>query len=81
MSCCSNWRGEMLTAMRTPPSESGVPGFQRIAWRQAASSTQAPIGSMRPVSSASGMNWPGGMMPRTGSFQRSSASTPTTPPL
>ena len=36
------------------------------AWRQAVSSTQRPIGTISPVSSASGMNASGGTRPRVG---------------
>ena len=36
------------------------------AWRQASRSTQRPIGTIRPVSSASGMNVSGPSMPRSG---------------
>ena len=48
------------------------------AWRQPSRSTQRPIGTIRPVSSASGMNCVGGTRPRSGWCQRSSASTPET---
>ena len=43
--------------------------------------THAPIGTMRPVSSAIGMKSAGGTMPAPGRFQRTSASTPTTRPV
>ena len=43
---------------------------------QACSSTHLPISVISPVSSASGMNSSGGTTPRTGWFQRISASTP-----
>ena len=49
--------------------------------RQARSSTQRPSGTTRPVSSASGMNASGLTRPRCGCIQRTSASTPTTPPV
>ena len=49
----------------------------RVAWRQAVSSTHRPSGTIRPVSSASGMNDSGGTRPRTGCCQRTSASKPT----
>ena len=39
--------------------------------------TQWPIGEIRPQSSAMGMNFAGGMSPRSGWRQRISASTPT----
>ena len=41
---------------------------------QAIISTHSPIGTIRPVSSASGMNSPGMTNPRAGWFQRNSAS-------
>ena len=44
--------------------------------RQTSSITQAPIASIRPISSASGMKSPGGTRPPFGSGQRISASTP-----
>ena len=40
-------------------------------------STQSPIGTISPDSSASGMNWLGGTIPSSGCFQRISASSPT----
>jgi hypothetical protein len=46
-----NWTGETLTATRTCSG-------QRAAWRQASRITQAPIGTISPVSSAIGMNSP-----------------------
>ena len=49
---------------------------QRRAWRSASSSTQAPIGRIRPVSSAVAMNSPGETSPRSGSSSRTSASAP-----
>ena len=49
-------------------------------WRQASRSTQRPIGTIRPISSASGMKVSGPSIPRSGWCQRSSASTPLTPP-
>ena len=47
------------------------------AWAQARSSTQRPIGTISPFSSAIGMNTSGRTTPAVGWFQRSSASTPT----
>jgi hypothetical protein len=38
--------------------------------------TRRPIGTMSPVSSASGMKFMGAICPRSGWFQRSRASTP-----
>jgi hypothetical protein len=43
---------------------------------QACFKTQRPIGTISPVSSASGMNCIGGSTPRSGCVQRNSASTP-----
>ncbi len=59
----------------------GPMSAQTRAWAQAVRSTHSPIGTMRPVSSASGMNSVGEMMPRSGWRQRTSASTPTIWPL
>ena len=72
-----SWRGETLNAMsgRRPSSP------QALACAITASTTQSPIGSIRPLSSAAGMKSPGGIIPRSGSFQRSSASTATASPL
>ena len=53
------------------------PCCQALAWLQAVRSTHSPIGTINPVSSASGMNSVGEMMPRSGWRQRTSASTPT----
>ena len=44
------------------------------ACSQAVSSTQAPMSTITPVSSARAMNSIGGMSPRVGCCQRSSAS-------
>ena len=46
--------------------------------RQASFSTQVPMASMTPVSSAIGMNLSGGIRPRSGWRQRIRASTPRT---
>ena len=54
-----NCTGETLTATRT---SSG----QRAAWRQASRTTHAPIGTIRPVSSAIGMKSAGETRPRVG---------------
>ena len=51
---------------------------QRTASRQASRSTHSPIGTIRRVSSASGMNLPGLTKPCSALFQRSSASKLTT---
>ena len=54
-----NWTDETLTATRTSSGHF-------IAWRQASWITQAPIGTISPVSSASGMNSSGATRPRVG---------------
>ena len=51
---------------------------QRTSCWHVASSTQAPSGKMRPVSSANEMNSPGDTRPRAGCCQRSSTSAPVT---
>ena len=50
-----------------------------IDWLHAARRTQMPIGRMRPVSSATGMNLVGVTGPSSALFHRSSASTPAIP--
>ena len=74
----ANCRADRFTATRMPdePLRAPLP-----ACAHAVRSTQRPIGTMSPVSSASGMNWSGATMPRSGWFQRSSASTPTMRPV
>ena len=69
-----NWRELRFTPISRPgcPSRS----WHSFICRQASRSTQAPISTMSPVSSASGMNSIGGTRPRSGWFQRSSASAP-----
>ena len=62
-----NWIGDRLTATRT---SSGQRAHSMQAWR----STQSPISTIRPISSATGMNSAGEIMPRSGCGQRSSAS-------
>ena len=64
-----NWTAERLTATLT---WSG----QLAASAQACRSTHSPIGTIRPVSSATGMNSAGETMPRSGWCQRNSASKP-----
>jgi len=44
------------------------------------STTHCPISEIRPRSSAVPMNWPGEIRPRSGCFQRRSASKLTTRP-
>ncbi len=51
------------------------------AWEHAWCNTHAPIGTMRPVSSANGMNAAGDSSPRSGCFHRRSASKPITRPV
>jgi hypothetical protein len=58
---------EKLTATR-------MSSGQVCAWRQASLSTHSPIGTIRPVSSAMAMNSLGPSRPRSGWFQRISAS-------
>ena len=53
-----------------------VCAHQAAPCRRASRSTQRPIPEIAPVSSASGMNSTGGMSPRSGWFQRTSASKP-----
>jgi len=52
--------------------EPGKATASRQAWR----STQAPSGTIRPLSSASGTNSAGATIPRVGCCQRNSASSP-----
>jgi hypothetical protein len=61
----SSWRAETLTDM--PRDIPSVPGG---ACRQASSSTQRPIGTISPLSSAIGMNSIGWDPPRAGWRQR-----------
>ena len=53
-----------------------MPSGQRMASVQAVVRHQAPSGTIRPISSATEMNSPGGTSPRTGWRQRTSASNP-----
>ena len=69
----ANWRADRLTAMHTGGRPSRC---QATFCAQAVCSTQLPIGTIRPVSSATGMNLAGATVPRSGCRQRSSASTP-----
>ena len=70
-----NWRRERLTAIGRPASPRALPGAHLA--RRPGRSTHSPSGTIRPVSSASGMNSSGGTSPCSGCCQRSSASTPT----
>ncbi len=64
----------------TPP-----PAFasscQRLACRHASRSTKRPIATIIPVSSASGMNSAGMIVPRSGCSQRTSASAAAASPV
>ncbi len=74
------WRsceGERLTATR---GGAMPPARQRPIWPSASARTQAPRGSISPVSSASGRKAAGRAVPRCGCCQRSSASRPVTVP-
>lgn len=55
--------------------------IQFRACRPASAGNQAPIGTIKPVSSAIGMNSAGARMPRSGCCQRSGVSTETTDQL
>ncbi len=66
--------GETLTASRSGSRPSVFPVRQS---RAARASTHSPIGTIRSLDSSAGRKLPGGTMPRSGSIQRSSASTPT----
>ena len=58
-----SWTPETLTLIE---SGSGHLRFQTTAWRHASSSTQRPISTITPVSSAAGMNSAGETSPRCG---------------
>ena len=64
-----NCAGDRLTAICSGTG-------QEAASRQASRRIQTPISTIRPLSSASGMNSPGETKPRTGCIQRASASKP-----
>ena len=76
----ASWRAETFTDTR-----SGVPtahaAWKTAAWRQASKSRSRPSGTMRPVSSASGMNSAGETGPRSGCVQRASDSYARISPL
>ena len=65
-----NWTGDTFTLTWKP----GTRAAHRAAHRAASWKTQSPSGTIRPVSSAIGMNSSGWMIPRTGWSQRTSAS-------
>ncbi len=71
-------RGERFTAISRP--RPAVVVRQRAAAAHASRTTHAPIGTIRPLCSAIGMNFAGETMPCTGCAQRSSASTATIRP-
>ena len=73
-----NWRADRLTATWMRPSPAAA---QPAASRQALRSAHSPIGTIRPLSSASGMNCAGDTRPRPGRSQRISASQPRTSPV
>ena len=72
----SSWRYDRLTLM----TKSGFQARHRAAVSMAQRSTQAPNGTMRPLSSNSGMNSSGGTSPQASQLQRASASAPITRP-
>ncbi len=69
-----SWRGDTLTLICTAGRPQACHDF---ASAQACASAHLPMGSIRPVSSAIGMNRAGEIMPSAGWRQRISASTPT----
>ncbi len=73
-----NWRAERFTAMQI----GGKPERCHATFcAHARRSTHRPIGTIKPVSSASGMNSTGGTTPKIGLSQRSSASAPAILPV
>ena len=72
---CASWRAERFTLTGGPPAW-GV-----SACVQASISAQRPSGTIRPVSSATGMNSAGETAPRTGCRQRISASSASVSPV
>ena len=83
MSGASTWRTERFTATVRCSSVIGSVPSDMAAWMRchsttsahARSSNQAPMGTMRPLSSAIGMNSTGCTGPRPGCSHRSNAST------
>ena len=71
------WRGERLTETL---SGRALTRFHCAASAQARRRTRSPMARIAPLSSATGMNSPGETSPRSGWFQRTSASTPMTAP-
>lgn len=73
-----NWRGEMFTDTAT----SAMPSLaQTRSWRHAVRNAHSPSCTMRPSSSATKTKSFGRISPRSGSFQRSSASMPVMRPV
>ena len=77
-SASCSWRTERLTL-----TVSGLrpPSCQSLDWRQASRNVRRPMGTIMPVSSATGMNSAGRINPLRGCSQRTSASNPTIRPL
>src|SRR5205814_1684711 len=75
----SSCRAETFTAMRAG-ARSPYSSSHAAACRHAVSMTQAPSGTISPVRSATGMKSAGDTKPRSGWFQRTSASTPVMSP-
>ena len=72
-----SWRADRFTLTKRSSAATGYSACQRWSWRQACSSTHRPMGTMRPVSSATRMNSSGTAGRAAGCSQRSRASTPT----
>ena len=64
---------------RSAPATAACVPDQRLSCSHACSSTQAPIGMIKPLSSATGMNRSAVTNPCWGWRHRMSASTPTAP--
>ena len=73
-------RAERVTATGRA-AESWPSSAQRVARAQLSVSTQRPMGTINPVSSATVMNSEGGTSPRSGCSHRTSASKPSRSPL
>ena len=73
----SGWRNSSALALRASCRllVAGLPD-QSLIWAHAVCSTHNPIGTIRPVFSASGINCSGRIKPRSGCIQRSNASAP-----
>ena len=77
----ASWRPERLMETTIGGASGGWRACQAAAWAAASATTQAPSGTTRPVSSATGMNSAGRMSPRSGSWSRTSASAPASAPV